>query len=295
MYRQGILVGLDAAGSFLPANSVTRAEVAALLTRIVEPDLRLTPDWTVLPYHSAAGTTLADLVSAPESVNRAPAFDDSAAIDALVRQALASGQNTVSLSYSRTLTADDASSLVHSFVPHVKSYCEQMYNKVACNAYSGGRAYLTFSSTSCSEAELTAYRSETMDRAIAVHDELWETGTLSYEMSEYEIAQVYFAWLCENCRYDSTGTRDDSLSHTAYSALCCGKAVCDGYTGAYNLLLKLEGIDCTALFNDTHIWTVAILDGAEYHIDVTWGSQYGITDMRYFGMTAEQSRSKHAW
>ena len=295
MYRQGILVGADDTGSYFPVNTVTRAEVAALLTRMVEPELRLTPDWVILPYHSAAGMTFSDLVRPPEQVNTAPAFDDADAIDALVRQALAAGQNAITLTYPRTFTASDVSALVHAFTPRVKTYCEQMYNKVTCRAYSTGRAYLTFSSTTCSESELIAYRAQTMARAIAVHDELWETGVLSYGMSEYEIAQVYFFWLCDNCRYDSGNVPDNSLSHTAYSALCRGVAVCDGYTGAYNLLLKLEGIDCTALFNDTHIWTVATLDGAEYHIDATWGDRYGFIDTSCFGMSAEQSRAKHAW
>ena len=70
---------------------------------------------------------------------------------------------------------------------------------------------------------------------------------------------------------------------------------CDGYTGAYNLLLKLEGIECTSLFNDSHIWTLATLDGTQYHIDVTWGDQYGRTDLRYFGMSEEQSYQYHPW
>ena len=295
MYRQGILVGADDTGSFFPASTVTRAEVAALLTRMVEPEMRLTPDWTVLPYPSVTGTAFSDLVRPPEQVSTAPAFDDTQAIDALIRQALAAGQDTVMLTYPRALTAADATALTHAFTPRVKAYCEQMYNAVACRAYSTGRAYLTFSSTACSPSELAAYRTQTMARAIAVHDELWETGALSYGMSEYEIAQVYFAWLCENCRYDNGKVTDNSLSHTAYGALCTGVAVCDGYTGAYNLLLKLEGIDCHALFNDTHIWTVAVLDGTQYHIDVTWGDQYGRIDMSCFGMSEAQSRAKHAW
>ena len=130
--------------------------------------------------------------------------------------------------------------------------------------------------------------------AIRVHDSLWESGTLSYGMSQYEIAQAYYLWLCDNCRYDSAAG-DDSASHLAYGALVGGLAVCDGYTGAYNLLLKLEGIDCTALFNDSHIWTLAELDGTTYHIDVTWGDQYGRTDLRYFGMSEEQSYQYHPW
>ena len=113
-------------------------------------------------------------------------------------------------------------------------------------------------------------------------------------MSQYEIAQVYYQWLCEHCRYDD-GAGDDSLSHLAYGALVNGLAVCDGYTGAYNLLLKLEGIDCYALPNATHIWTVATLDGETVHIDATWGDQGNTGTKRYFAMTPEQSYSLHPW
>ena len=72
-------------------------------------------------------------------------------------------------------------------------------------------------------------------------------------------------------------------------------AVCDGYTGAYNLLLRLEGIDCTAQFNTDHIWTVATLDGTRYHIDTTWGDQGTRVDMSFFAMSEAASRAKHAW
>ena len=162
-----------------------------------------------------------------------------------------------------------------------------MYNAVSCKSYSTGKVSLAFSSTACTDTQLETYRTKALAAAVKVHDALWESGELSYGMSQYEIAQVYYQWLCEHCRYDD-GAGDDSLSHLAYGALVNGLAVCDGYTGAYNLLLKLEGID-------SHIWTVAKLDGRTYHIDVTWGDQYGRTDLRYFGMSAEQSRKYHPW
>ena len=68
----------------------------------------------------------------------------------------------------------------------------------------------------------------------------------------------------------------------------------DGYTGAYNLLLKLDGIDCYSLAGSEHAWTVATLDGVEYHIDTTWGdgSEEGIV-YTYFAMTPEQSELYH--
>ena len=169
-----------------------------------------------------------------------------------------------------------------------------MYNAVSCRSYSTGKVVLTFSSTACTDKTLESYRAKALAAAIKVHDSLWESGTLSYDMSQYEIARTYFQWLCDHCRYDNAAA-DDSASHLAYGALVSGLAVCDGYTGAYNLLLKLEGIECTSLFNDSHIWTLATLDGTQYHIDVTWGDQYGRTDLRYFGMSEEQSYRCHPW
>ena len=274
--------------------SASRAEIAALLTRVVEPETRLTLTWTVAPYHSAAGATLAGLVAAPQKTALPASPKDTAAIDALVRGMLARGEHSITLQYPKALSAATANALTQAFTSCVKTYCEQMYNVVSCRSYATGRVVFTFSSTACAEKVLESYRAKTLAAAIRVHDSLWESGTLSYGMSQYEIAQAYYLWLCDNCRYDSAAG-DDSASHLAYGALVGGLAVCDGYTGAYNLLLKLEGIDCTALFNDSHIWTLAELDGTTYHIDVTWGDQYGRTDLRYFGMSKEQSYQYHPW
>ena len=294
MYRRGLLSGMNAAGSFCPDRSVSRAEIAALLTRVIEPEARLTLTWKVLPYHSAKGATLAGLVKAPQGAALPASAKDTAAIDSLVRDMLARGKHSITLRYPKALSSSAATALTQAFTSCVKTYCEQMYNSVSCKSYSSGKVQLTFSSTARSDAQLETCREQALAAAIRVHDSLWESGQLSYGMTEYEIARVYYQWLCENCRYDDAA-RDDSLSHLACGALVDGLAVCDGYTGAYNLLLKLEGIECTALFNDSHIWTVATLDGRSYHIDVTWGDQYGRTDLRYFGMSAEQSRKYHPW
>ena len=305
LYRQGLLTGMDEVGSYWPDRTTTRAEVAAVVTRMVDPSLRTTLDWTVLPRWSAAGKTLPGLIEAPESVTNAPSYTDEAAIDALVRQMLANGSNTITLRYPAPLTQSDAQTLADLFTTRVKVYCEQMYNAVVCQRYyRSGLATLTFYATACADAdtirseELEAYRDKTMAKAIEIHDMLWETGQLTADMSQYDIAKVYFGWLCDHCEYDWAGaSKDDSISHIAYSALIDGKSVCDGYTGAYNLFLKLEGIECRALPStiENHIWTVATLDGTEYHIDVTWGDQSGRVDMRYFGMTAAQSYAAHSW
>ena len=47
LYRAGILTGSDAAGSFKPENSITRAEASAIITRMADPELRKSLSLTV--------------------------------------------------------------------------------------------------------------------------------------------------------------------------------------------------------------------------------------------------------
>ena len=133
-----------------------------------------------------------------------------------------------------------------------------------------------------------------MADAIAVHDHLWAEGTIDASMTEREKALVYFTWICEHCVYDHSSSVP-AVDHIAYGLFRNGTAVCDGYTGAYNMLLKLEGIQCSALSNSEHIWTVATLDGTEVHIDTTWGDNDGVVEYRYFAMSPTQSWQAHSW
>ena len=63
LYRTGVSVGSDAAGSFLPDQPITRGAAAAMLTRMVDPSLRATPDWDLgKESWSAQGAAMGDLV-----------------------------------------------------------------------------------------------------------------------------------------------------------------------------------------------------------------------------------------
>ena len=92
-----------------------------------------------------------------------------------------------------------------------------------------------------------------MAAALDIQRQLWESGQLTSSMTDTEKARVYFTWICENCTYDYNAG-DKSLSHIPYGLFANGTAVCDGYTGAYNLFLKLEGISCTALSGTSGQW-----------------------------------------
>ncbi len=289
LYRTGLSMGSDDTGSFLPDQPITRGAAAAMLTRMVDPALRVILAWDLEEDHSAAGVTLADLVAAG-TYHPAPATD--AEMDESVRYMLSRGENVLALKYD-TISAVTAHKLMQQALSSIKSYCEQSYNTVNCTYLPDGGVTLTFSAASA-EGALPEYRAFTMEAAIAVHDQLWQSGAITADMTETEKARAYFTWICENCVYDY-GADDTSLSHIAYNLFRNGTAVCDGYTGAYNLLLKLEGIECTALSNSSHIWTVAVLDGAQVHIDTTWGDSGSAADYSFFAMTPEQSWNHHHW
>lgn len=293
LYAWGILDGVDGTGSFLPEDSIPRSQVAAMVTRLVYDELRIRLSWDYASAYSRAGTALQDLVYSDGVFFPAPAPDALEEIDADVRYMLSRGERRIVLNYPQeTLTKEDVDQLTQAFLHAARLYVEQTYNNIVC-AYStrSGVVSMTFSSSLYGDELLEDYRQATADCAAAVHDRLWAQGTITADMTEYDKARVYFTWLCENCRYDFASD-DSSLSHSGYRAFAEGLAVCDGYTAAYNLLLKLEGIDCATVSTEDHIWTVAVLDGQEYHIDVTWGDRTGAIAYRYFAMTEAEALAR---
>ncbi len=284
LYKWGILGGADRTGSFRPDGHISRSEAAAMVTRLVDSSLRIRLDWEN-PY-SRAGTTMAELVDSDGAFYPAPALENGGEIDADVRYMLSRGERSITLGYpAGALTSAMVNQLLQNFLNTVRGYVEQTYNAVRC-VYSlkSGSVTFHFSSSLYGDDELDRYREETMAQAIAVHDQLWADGTITADMSQLDKARVYFTWVCDNCQYDFS-TTDTSMSHTGYSLFVNGTAVCDGYTAAYNLLLKLEGIDCTTVSRGDHIWTAAELDGTVYHIDTTWGDQTGAIAYQFFAMT----------
>ena len=289
LYRTGICAGVDAYGTFLPDSPITRGAAAAMLTRLADPALRVTLEWDLSYAYSARGATLASLVE-PGTYVASPATNEE--IDSDIRYMLSRGESALTLRYPG-LSAVKARQVMQQALSTVKRYCEQGYNAVSCAYSLAGEMTLTFSAAGA-EDRTQAYRTAAMEAAIEVHDQLWASQQITSGMTELEKARVYYTWVCENATYDYQAG-DDSISHTPYSLFELGTAVCDGYTGAYNLLLKLEGIDCTALSNSSHIWTVATLDGTVYHIDTTWGDSGRAISYNYFAMTEEQSRAEHPW
>lgn len=85
--------------------------------------------------------------------------------------------------------------------------------------------------------------------------------------SDREKALYVHDYLASQYQYDETYTK-----HDAYSLLVEGTAVCQGYTLAYAYFMGRMGIPCTAVSSKemNHIWNQVQIDGAWYHVDVTY-------------------------
>lgn len=92
--------------------------------------------------------------------------------------------------------------------------------------------------------------------------------------TRFQIVQALHDYLVRNCVYDRSAVNEViSPSRTAYGALANGKAVCQGYSLAYKLLLRRAGVPAVYVGSDSmqHAWNMVQMENnGWYHVDVTW-------------------------
>ena len=155
-----------------------------------------------------------------------------------------------------------------------------------------------------------------------VHDMAYKLGIFASEIAgganqfttDYEKVLYVHDTIVNVCEYD-TETYDEAVaagelipdfSYTSYGCLIERRAVCDGYSKAFQLLMNILDIPCGRVlgqaFTDTssesHAWNYIMLDGQYYYVDVTWDDPIGRTpDMgishEYFCVTTEMLLQDH--
>lgn len=92
--------------------------------------------------------------------------------------------------------------------------------------------------------------------------------------TRFQIVQALHDYLVRNCVYDRSAVNEViSSSRTAYGALANGKAVCQGYSLAFKLLLRRAGVSAVYVGSDSmqHAWNMVQMENnGWYHVDVTW-------------------------
>ncbi len=150
-----------------------------------------------------------------------------------------------------------------------------------------------------SKEDIPKYK-EKFDKCV---DEIMET--VPDDVSDYEKILYIHDYLVKNCEYNN----DSETGYSAYGCIVEKKAVCSGYTPAFQLLLHKIGIECGNVIGfatrnaEAHTWNYVKYGGDYYWTDVTWddpvfdsGSYEGTADIShsYFFITTEQLERTHA-
>lgn len=196
-------------------------------------------------------------------------------------------------SYGQTVSNAFQRSLSHPFSEANGYGCSYYSNKIVFKpSYSDSvriMAWLEGRADSLTDQDI-----RTFNAAQAVHNALVTPG-----MSEYDQVKAFHDWLVNNTEYDFTFS--DS-SYDAAGPLLYGRAVCDGYSKALDLLCYLSGIECLRINGEGngggHAWNKVKIDGQWYNIDVTWDdpvSTRPILRYNYFLISDNALAKDHQW
>ena len=126
---------------------------------------------------------------------------------------------------------------------------------------------------------------------------------LDDNMSDYERELFIHDYIVENCKYINNA--DDSVDDNPYTAFGClvnQKAVCEGYTKAFQMLLMYCGVPSVTIKgsvqeSDTvdHIWNAGKIGGSWYHTDVTWDDTDNSSMYDCFNQTESVFRQTHSF
>lgn len=143
-------------------------------------------------------------------------------------------------------------------------------------------------SYNCSKSERDTMRAKLEKRVSEI------LAALPQNASAYGLECAVHDLLCSSIEYDT----NHKLKLTSYAALVEGRAVCEGYARATQLLLQKLSIPCILVNGiadgQGHMWNMVKLGNDWYHLDTTWddviGSDYTVHG--FFNMNDERVRSE---
>ena len=126
-------------------------------------------------------------------------------------------------------------------------------------------------------------------------------------MTDYEKELAIHDYIVGSCQYDIENFSKDTVppeGHEAYGPLIAGKAVCEGYAKAMQLLLNRVDIECLMVTGtskgELHGWNIVRISGKYYQVDATWddpvmdgGEQ--VLQHTYFNLTDKDLSIDHTW
>lgn len=118
------------------------------------------------------------------------------------------------------------------------------------------------------------------------------------EESETEKLRVIYRYLAQNTAYAGENSEND-IDYTAYGVLFNKIGVCQGISGAFNILCRAAGFKVCAVSFDNHAFNCVILEGEPLFFDCTYEITSSVDDnkeknispsYKYFAVTYEQAK-----
>lgn len=124
----------------------------------------------------------------------------------------------------------------------------------------------------------------------------------SFCVTDYEKELFFHNYICDNTVYDMETF--GNVGASVHNTLLNGRAVCEGYARAMQILLDKSGIYNYLIIGDAtsdgetepHMWNIVKLNNENYHIDVTWNDndESNVPSYIYFNITDEQISRDHS-
>ena len=124
-------------------------------------------------------------------------------------------------------------------------------------------------------------------------------SSMAGDISELNREIYLFEQLAKDCFYDDAAAQNTDIwqSYTSYGALVNGRAVCEGYSRAMQLLLSYAGIHSRIVYGEAdgglHMWNLVRIDGEWYHLDAAWNDSNTLVSYRYFNVTDQVIQKDH--
>lgn len=138
---------------------------------------------------------------------------------------------------------------------------------------------------------------------------------ISKYSAQYDRELEAFRWLADRVKYDYDAAEAEKSAHTAdfrafsaYGAIVTdrmsdggktAKAVCEGYSRAFNLLLSRAGIESTLVSGTfsggRHMWNAVRIDGKWYNVDVTTCDTEDELGYFLFNVTDSAMKNAYKW
>lgn len=297
LYMLGIVKGEEKIDGiyFYPNNSVTRAEVSALVKRTVD----------VLETSKIIKKTTYDYNDFFVT-NQPTTVED---FEKILYNMVSKGNYTSEIIYDLsfdyvTQEAKYSKMVTTAFVNIFDKYPEffTFANKISAPVKGNSKTCtitIELSSSYFDDVnEVLRMRNEFITETENLVYALNLNGTITKDMTEYQKAKVFFEWIALNKEYD---TEHSKIGYTAYGISEYDKGVCQGYVSLFNTMCKIEGIEVVGVSGTVgeieHIWSSAVLDGKQTYIDPTFGdpipNRDGYCDFAYFDMSEEEIRKTH--